>query len=345
MTNLRIGIVGLGGICRDRHVPGLQAIDDVELFAVANRTRESSERAAKEFGIPEVCDSWEELVARDDVDAVLIGTWPYLHRPVSIAALQAGKHVFCQARMAMNYREAKEMYAAAQASDRVAVLCPVPFGLRVDRAMARLLREKAIGELRLIRVESLSAPYIDADTVMNWRKDHRLSGLNMLTFGMYVEVIHRWFPWTQWVSAESQIFVERRKDESGEDVPVQIPDQFLVTAGMGDGTPIQYTFSAVSAEPKEAITLYGTTGVLRYDVVADTLYRQPWDGDEKPVEIPDSEAYDVVNWRVERDFVNAIREGKEYHPNFEDGLHYMRVLEGAYRSAGEGRRVDLDELD
>ncbi|HPU98500.1 MAG TPA: Gfo/Idh/MocA family oxidoreductase, partial [Candidatus Hydrogenedentes bacterium] len=90
MNTLRIGFVGLGGICRQRHVPGLKKLPGIELRAVANRTRESSEKAAREFGIPVVCDSWQELVARDDIDIVFVGTWPYLHREVSVAALQSG---------------------------------------------------------------------------------------------------------------------------------------------------------------------------------------------------------------------------------------------------------------
>ncbi len=100
MNTIRVGFVGLGGICRSRHVPGLRRLDGVDIVAVANRTRESSERAAAQFGIPEVCDSWQQIVERDDIDAVFIGTWPYLHKDVSIAALNSGKHVFCQARMA-----------------------------------------------------------------------------------------------------------------------------------------------------------------------------------------------------------------------------------------------------
>ncbi|HNT89427.1 MAG TPA: Gfo/Idh/MocA family oxidoreductase, partial [Candidatus Hydrogenedentes bacterium] len=125
MQQIRIGIVGLGGICRTRHVPGLRKIDGVEIVVVANRSRESGERAAREFDIPEVAESWRDVVAREDIDAVLIGTWPYMHREVSIAALNAGKHVFCQARMAMDYAEAREMRDAARRSSRVAMLCPV----------------------------------------------------------------------------------------------------------------------------------------------------------------------------------------------------------------------------
>src|SRR4051812_27380474 len=100
MNSLRIGIIGAGGIFKTRHLPGLRALSDVQVAVVCNRSRESGEAVAREWDIPEVVTEWRELIARDDLDAVFIGTWPYTHAEMSIAALEAGKHVFCQARMA-----------------------------------------------------------------------------------------------------------------------------------------------------------------------------------------------------------------------------------------------------
>ena len=102
MDAIRIGIVGAGANTRLHHIPGFQALPNVEVVSVCNRTRESGERVAEEFGIPEVYDDWEELVEAEDTDAICIGTWPYLHCPVTLAALDEGKHVLTEARMAMN---------------------------------------------------------------------------------------------------------------------------------------------------------------------------------------------------------------------------------------------------
>src|SRR5690606_15608421 len=124
--------------------------------------------AALEFGIPHVETSWEALIARDDVDAVFIGTWPYTHHDMAIAALDAGKHVFCQARMAMNYAEAKAMYAKAEETNLVAALCPVPIGLSVDRTVVRMIEDGFIGAPRLVRVQSLSDAFTQPDTPATW---------------------------------------------------------------------------------------------------------------------------------------------------------------------------------
>jgi predicted dehydrogenase len=342
MKKLRIGFIGLGGICRDRHVPGLKKIDGVEIVAVANRSRESSQRAADEFGIPAVCDSWEELVARDDLDAVFIGTWPYTHKEMSIAALESGKHVFCQARMAMNRAEAQAMYDVAQRSGLVAMLCPVPFGLSIDKTIAKRLEREDIGQVTLVRASSMTGMFTDPDAPMTWRKDHRLSGLNMHTLGMYVEVVHRWFGWTGSVSAQSKVFAPKRKDETGASVNVEIPDQFLLQTETQSGVPVQYTISTVAHHAKDAVWIHGTRGTFYYDVFADELSFAAAGESLAPVTVDSGDAYDVANWRVERDFVDAIRDGADYHPNFDDGLQYMKVIQAAYDSAASGRVIGLD---
>ena len=148
MTNdkIRIGIIGLGGNCRARHVPGLLACDGVEIAAVANRRRESTRAAAAEFRIPKTYDRWEDLVADPDLHAVVIGTWPYLHCPITLAALAAGKHVLCEARMAMNADEARAMLAASRSRPNlVCQLVPSPLGLRADRTVKRLIGSGFLG--------------------------------------------------------------------------------------------------------------------------------------------------------------------------------------------------------
>ena len=160
MERIRIGIVGAGGIVRGRHMPGFAAIESVEVTAVCNRTRQSSERFAAEFGVPRVFDDWRDLVSSKEIDAVVIGTWPYLHHPIAMAALAEGKHVFVQARMAMCAREAAEMLAASEESDRVTMICPAPTGIRGDRWMRKLIADGYLGEVHAIHVRDLKDSWL-----------------------------------------------------------------------------------------------------------------------------------------------------------------------------------------
>jgi len=129
---LRIGIIGAGNIVRTRHLPALKKHPEVEIVAVSNLTYESAENFCSE-NLPEATPikNWPDLVALPDIDVVWIGTPPYMHSAVTISALEAGKHVFCQARMSMDLAEAEEMLAASKRyPELVTMLCPPPFGLR-----------------------------------------------------------------------------------------------------------------------------------------------------------------------------------------------------------------------
>src|SRR5262249_44102100 len=154
---------GAGANTVARHIPGLRAIEGVEIVGVCNRSRESSERAAQQLGIPMVYDNWQELVVAPDNDAIVIGTWPYMHCRVTLAALAVGKHVLCEARMARDAQEARAMRDAAQARPRlVAQVVPSPFTLGVDATVRRLIAEGYLGDILAVEVRDGSA-FIDRD--------------------------------------------------------------------------------------------------------------------------------------------------------------------------------------
>ena len=153
-STIRVGVVGAGANTVSRHLPGLLEQPDVELASVCNRSRESSERVAQQFGIGAVYESWPELVAADDSDAIVIGTWPYLHCPITLAALAAGKHVLCEARMAMNAGEARAMLAASRGRpELVAQIVPAPHTLGEDGTIRRYLAEGRLGDLLAVELD------------------------------------------------------------------------------------------------------------------------------------------------------------------------------------------------
>ena len=170
-SKLRIGIVGAGSVVKNRHLPALKKIPDVEIAAVCNSTYESSEKFCVEY-VPEATPygNWAELVADPEVDIVWIATPPYLHATIAVSALEAGKHVFSQARMAMNLSEAEEMFGAAQRNPHLATMvCPPPHGLRGSLFIQKLLAENYLGHPHHLRVQSFSDVYMDPDAPPHWR--------------------------------------------------------------------------------------------------------------------------------------------------------------------------------
>ena len=185
-SRLKIGIVGAGTVVKTRHLPALRKIPDVEVVAICNSSYESSEKCCTEY-VPEATPygNWAELVAHPDIDIVWIGTPPYLHSTIAVSALEAGKHVFTQARMAMNLSEAEEMFAAAQRNPHlVTMVCPPPHGLRGSLFMQKLLAEDFLGQPHHLRLQSLSGAYVNPDAPPHWRQRDELSGINVLTLGI-----------------------------------------------------------------------------------------------------------------------------------------------------------------
>jgi predicted dehydrogenase len=343
---IRIGIIGAGGIVRSRHLPGLRKLDDVRVTAVCNRSRESGDAVGQEWGIPEVMTDWRALVERDDLDAVFIGTWPYTHAEMSIAALQAGKHVFCQARMARTAAEARAMVEAAETHPQlVTMLCPPPNGMKGDRLVRKLLAEGYLGEPREVHAEGLSVANADPEAPLHWRQNWELQGYNTLTLGMWMEVVHRWMGPHRKVAAVLRTHTpERRDPETGALREVRIAESVSIAAELECGAVGSYRFSGVARHaPNNAIHLYGSHGSLHYDLQTDAITGGTVAGEEaRPIPIPPELARE---WTVEADFIRAIREGGPTEPSFRDGLLYMEFTEGVYRSADTGRAVDLPLRD
>jgi predicted dehydrogenase len=339
---IRIGIIGAGQNTRERHIPGFQALEDVEIVAVCNRSRESGEFAAREFGIPHVHTDWREVIARDDLDAVCIGTWPSLHCEATLAALEAGKHVLTEARMAMNAAEAHKMLEAARNSDRVTQIVPSPMGFRGHNAMTRMLRHGFVGEPYEVVVRFLSGDLLDREAPLHWRQKPEYSGLNVLMLGIVNETLTRWLGDTTRVLASTRVFITPRRDpESGEERPVEVPDSVTVLADMACGARAIYHLSGVAlAAPGSAIEIYGSKGTLVYDLQEDAI---------RAARLGAAELHDIdilpheeMGWSVEADFIASIREGAPVRfTSFEDGVKYMEFVEAVSRSAASAQAVEL----
>jgi predicted dehydrogenase len=346
-TPLRLGLVGAGANTRSKHIPGFQAIEDVILAVVCNRRPESTEAVARAFNIPARYAHWEEVVADRNVDAVVIGTWPYLHCPITLAALKAGKHVLTEARMSMNAAEAKSMlHAARDHAPLVSQIVPSPYGLKGHDVMRTLIADGFLGELREVQVFSFNAALADAATPLAWRQDMNLSGFNMLNLGIVQETMLRWVPPPIHVLAQVHAHIPARIDpQSGVRRPVGTPDSVQVLAVLADGARASYHISGATPFGQAmGIHLYGTQGALHYDLLNDRIMGAGKGigtrGDElKEIPIP---ADKVRSWRVEADFVDAIRLGTPVTlTDFASGVAYMEFTEAVARSAAEGTTVEL----
>ena len=339
---LRIGIIGAGDIFRQRHFPGLAKIEDAEVAAICNRSEESARSIAAEFGLsPEIMTDPHALMARDDLDAVMIGTWPYKHCPFVLESLDAGKHTFVQARMAMNLGEAKAMYAKAEETGLVAQICPSPFGLKGHNVMKRLIGEGYLGDIYNVHARFLTGDLADPVEPLHWRQVGRYSGLNALAMGIVVETVHRWFGYMKTVSAQAETFVRERPLPSGDGLgPVERPDTLYITGRMENGATAAFLFSGMARLGVDPLVeAYGSNATLIYNLATDTVMGGQ-SGDDALAEIPIPEN-EAKPWTVEQDFIDAIRTGAPADTTFYAGVKYMEFTEAVFRSVETGATLNL----
>jgi predicted dehydrogenase len=338
---IRVGIIGAGGIVSSVHVPGLKRQPGVEIVAVANRSLESSRRAADELGIPNAYANWEELLAAGGLDAVLIGTWPYTHRTMTLAALDEGLHVLCQARMANNTAEAREMLAASRRHpDRVCQLVPTSGSYRIDRALQRLLAERYVGDVLSVEIQMLQRGFASFDGELDWRHDPEFSGINVLNVGGTYESAMRWLGLGQSVMAKTRVHIPRRRDEQGQLRTATIPDHVEVLYELRGGAPVHMKFSETTGLSRgNQIWIFGSEGTIHVDHEQRIFGGRR--GDQELVQLPNPPEQQAVH-RVEEEFINAIR-GREQvsMTTFETGVRYMEWTEAVHRSAASGAAVQL----
>ena len=336
---VKVGIIGAGANTRSKHIPGLQAIEGVEIVGVCNRSQESSQRVADAFGIPKTYDDWQAAIRDSDTNAIVIGTWPYMHCRATVAALRADKHVMCEARMAMNAREAHIMrMASRQKTHLIAQIVPSPMTLRVDNTIKRLIAEGYLGDVLALEARAGGA-FLDSESSLQWRQDFDLSGLNIMSMGIWYEALMRWVGEATRIMAMGKTFVKMRPDADGVMRSVRIPEHIDVVGDLACGAQLHIQGSNVAGlAGAPEVYLFGSDGTLRFS--GNKLYGgQKGDAELSEIDIPDAEA---GGWRVEEEFVNAIR-GTEVitHTDFDTGVKYMEFTEAVTRSMQSGTAVNL----
>jgi predicted dehydrogenase len=342
METIRVGIIGAGTNTKLRHIPELQKIKGVVVSAVCNRSEKSSSEVAREFGIKRVFSNWQELVEDENIDAIMIGTWPNMHEIISTAALLAGKHVLCEARMSMNASEAHEMLRTSRCFPHlIAQVVPAPFTFPFDKQIIEMINDNFLGDILAVNVRFNSSTFISRLQDMTWRENIELSGLNTLMMGIVYESLARWIGHAKSVQAQSVIF-SGLKTWEGELKAVEVPEHLNILADMHCGAKANMQFSSATglAEQHQEIWLFGSEGTIHLDFAKGVLRAGQRDQEklEKITPLTDK----TSKWRVEEEFIGAIRgEEKIKFTSFAEGVRYMEFTEAVARSCRSGKTVSL----
>jgi len=347
MRPLRIGIVGTG-FARSTQVPAFHALPGVRVTAIASGRLERAQAAARELGIEHVCEEWQSLVARDDVDLVSIVAPPALHAPICLAAFQAGKAVLCEKPTALDAAEAERMWSAARAGGQLAVLDHELRFLPARRAMQEALRAGKLGKVRHVRFLYKADSRAIPTRPWDWWSDAAQGGGVLGAIGSHAVDSLRWLLGSEPESLVGML-TTHVAERSGK--PVTSDDEALVLLRWPGGITGEISLSVVSSgEFGHSIELSGEHGALRAEGTK-LWFAALASGKWEPVEtaplldlapgMPDTEWSHGFLF-LARALTDAWQRGDSALPlaaTFEDGWKNQRVLDAVRRSSTAGNWV------
>lgn len=355
MPILRIGIIGAGGAARGIHVPGFRLCPGVEIAAVCD----TNPQAAEKVGAPWVTADYRELLAREDIHAVVNSTPNDQHHEIALAAIASGKHILCEKPLSLNASLALEM---ARAGDAAGVIHMTAFTYRYTPALQYMIHLASSGELGAIRTVRAAYQMALSGHLLGWRSTKAQAGSGVLA-DIGSHLIHM----VELVAgpiASLSASDRRFRDDPASDVE----DWSAFLAGFSSGATGIFEISRVCAGRGAGITenvfieVYGTQGSAVFSL------QDPWrlmvslgDAAKDParlldhVDVPepflklegsprDIHAHDP-RWGYRYDqawqFVESVRLGQTRSPSFADGVRCQAVLDAVLASTASRQWVNL----
>ncbi len=337
-TDYRIGIVGCGGIVQASHLPAYAAAG-FRVAGIWNRTSRTAETVASRFGIPRVFGSWEELVSSPDIDVVDISLPPHLHPAVALSAASAGKHIMVQKPMALSYRDAVGIVAAAK---KAAVKLAVNQNGRWDPAIraCRTLIAKGLLGTRL-------TAFIELRMMQPWQGfwENRAIYHQLMLVGMSIHHIDQFrflFGEPDRVSAITGRYPGQKwEGDSIAHYWLEYGDGFFAS-GLDDGSTwtrdygIRFRFTGTEGVMKGTIGWPDATySTLQFTSRQMREWREP---------VFETKWFPDAFIGTMGDLFRAIETGGEPTISGEDNLKTLQLVFGCYRSAAEHRAVSPLEI-
>ncbi len=356
---LRVGVIGLG--MGSVHVAAFAGVPGVTVVALAGKEPHRRSELAAQFDIPHLFADWEDLVALEQLDVVSIATPNLLHHPITLAALAAGKHVFCEKPLALNVSQAREMVEAATAKDRV---LEVAFNhrQRADVQFARqYLVNEGIGHVYHSRASWKRRSGIPG--LRSWFTSREMAGGGaLIDLGPHVLDSLLFLLGEPRVVSVSAVThgelgragygaMDRAEQMASDTGAFEVEDLASALLRFDDGSSatLEISWAGHAVDDEDiSIELLGVDGGIRLFVpryqTEDTvrIYR---DFAGTPLTIsPDIRVAEGDHARVIAGFINAVRSGEWTNHRGQYALHRTAILDACYRSASEGREITLEEL-
>ena len=360
---IRLGLIGAsveGTWSARSHLPALRASSDVELTAVCTTRADSAEAARRAWGARLAFDDWRKLAAAPEIDAVAVVVRVPSHYAPAKAALEAGKHVYCEWPLGRTTAEAVELAALAETKG---LDTAVGLQARVNPAlmhMRELVETGFIGEVMAVHVSLMREGVLSRPSHRTWQRDAEL-GAHTLTIanGHTVDAI-------RFVNGDfsrlSAVVATQAKQwlDTGTNtlLDVTAPDNVLTSGRLANGAVASVHIGAIPfAGSGYRMEIYGRNGTLvaagedSPQLGAVSLHGAQRGNTLAPIQVPErfsfvasstpsGEAFNVGQMYTL--FARAIRGGKGDQPNFATAVELHCLVDAIKQASDTGREVTFE---
>jgi predicted dehydrogenase len=351
---IRVGVIGCGA--GRFHAHRYAAMADVELVALAGLDQDRCRAIARQHSIPRLYRDYTELLAQSDIDGVSICVPNHLHAPMTIAALEAGKHVLVEKPLATSVEEGETMAEAAARTGRV-LMVVFNYRFRKDsQTLKRHIEAGNLGQLYFARAGWLRHHGIPGGAG-GWFTDKARSGGGcLIDLGVHMLDLALWFmgrPRVLSVNAATYAALGPRglglfpgPRFEGKITKFDVEDFVAAFLRLEGGATLALDVSWAGYTKRGDrffVHLWGKEGGAELDVLnytrEDTLtFYTDLQGTRTEIHPqPQGEEEKSIN----SEFVRAVRQGQAVSPTVDEGLEILRLIEAIYRSAKEGHEVGL----
>ena len=337
MHEMNVAVIGLG--VGQTHLQSYNALPDVRIAAIADIDEDRLRARAETYQVPRAYTDYQDLLAQGDIDAVSICLPNYLHAPVTIAALEAGKHVLVEKPMARTAVEAQTMIDAAEEHNRtLAVGMNYRWLLSPHaRYLKHLIEDGRLGEVYYVRSVALRRrTFLRGHKT--WFSDKERSG-----GGGLVDMGPHMLDLAMWLSGDFSPVRVSGVTRTAIMVDTDVDDLASALVGLAGGATISLEITWESyTRGHFSVTVYGTKG----GAVLDGFHPSPrltLFGEEDTglleTTVSDIHLPEPVEATVQEHFLKCIRAGRQPEVTGECGLAAMRVIDAVYESSATGQTV------
>jgi predicted dehydrogenase len=336
-------------------LPALAATQDVTVEIVCSARQARAEAAAARFGAPDAVTDYRRLIAREDLDLVCVCTPPGLHAKMTMAALDAGHHVFTTKPLATTLSEARALRDRAR---QLAVVTAMDFDLRyvpANRYLRELVGEGYLGEPRFV-LASIMADFATDPTsnvyYWQWLSVRREGGgiLRTSLMNHYIDLLRYTFGDIDSFTAETSTVITEKPVAKQDDLeehrlgpqsstgimrPVDTEDTLTMIGHLQNGSPFSFagTWSTRFGSGYR-LEAYGSEGTLLLEPSGRILGARPGDDSPVPLPIPERLAIPDLGGPAVSRFGLLVRElvasitgndGANIYATFEDGYRLREI--------------------